>query len=225
MTVENSGKSGEENRDNEGKVTEVSSSSDNIQLAASGKPVGSNKEGKQPNVRLQKPVKDIRIVNLTKKIFASFPIKHEPCDPDESESAKTEESFKLPISSNEDSGSDVMMYISDEEVVYHAIRIDSQLEDIDKKSLYTEDGVAYFIRPIKDDELCDLVIEYLELIKETPKGVFCIDIGGNLLKEVNKDKNTSNVMESTPVVKKTEVVGTCVLIFQLMTNLSSCLDL
>lgn len=209
MTVENGKVS--ERGDNQGSVEEkdndqtsgevtlskcsenkVTGPSDNVQK--SGKD-----EAKQPSAKNQKPVKDIRVVNLTKKIFASFPIKHEIPDPADNASSKPE----VPLES--ESETEVMLYISDDGTVHHAIQIEKQHEDIDKQSLYTEKGVAYFIRPIKDDELCDLVIEYLELIKETPKGIFCIDIGGNLLKEVNK-KCSSKVTgsEKEAAVKNTE---------------------
>lgn len=128
------------------------------------------------------PVKDIRVLNLTKKIFLSFPIKNEEQNSEDTTDVCPDKS----CGSVESKDTEVMLYISPDGDLYSASQLEKHNEDIDKKSLLKEDGVVYFIKPLKDEELCDLIFEYLDLIKQEPKGLFTLDIAGSLMRTGNK---------------------------------------
>ncbi|XP_052067652.1 zinc finger protein Xfin-like isoform X2 [Mytilus californianus] len=163
------------------------------------------------------PVKDIRVLNLTKKIFLSFPIKSEEQNSEDT----TDVCLDKSCGSVEKKDTEVMLYISPEGNLYSASQLEKHNEDIDKKSLLKEDGVVYFIKPLKDEELCDLIFEYLDLIKQEPKGLFTLDIAGSLMRTGNKqdvksepqsmymmeaavDQSTSSTSQQGEVIVKEE---------------------
>lgn len=164
------------------KVT--SSSEKQMEGQSSGKDVVKDKDDKNKSANNVNtgPVKDIRVLNLTKKIFSSFPIKSE----EQSSDDITDVCPDKGSGSVENKDTEVMLYISPEGDLYSASQLEKHDEDIDKKSLLKEDGVVYFIKPLKDEELCDLILEYLDLIKQEPKGLFTLDIAGSLMRTGNK---------------------------------------
>ncbi|XP_063398822.1 uncharacterized protein LOC134683456 [Mytilus trossulus] len=164
------------------KVT--SSSEKQMEGQSSGKDVVKDKDDKNKSANNVNtgPVKDIRVLNLTKKIFSSFPIKSEEQDSKD----PTDVCPDKGSGSVENKDTEVMLYISPEGDLYSASQLEKHEEDIDKKSLLKEDGVVYFIKPLKDEELCDLILEYLDLIKQEPKGLFTLDIAGSLMRTGNK---------------------------------------
>lgn len=164
------------------KVT--SSSEKQMEGQSSGKDVVKDKDDKHKSANNVNtgPVKDIRVLNLTKKIFSSFPIKSEEQDSEDPTGVCPDKGS----GSVENKDTEVMLYISPEGDLYSASQLEKHEEDIDKKSLLKEDGVVYFIKPLKDEELCDLILEYLDLIKQEPKGLFTLDIAGSLMRTGNK---------------------------------------
>ncbi|XP_076116411.1 uncharacterized protein LOC143083899 [Mytilus galloprovincialis] len=199
------------------KVT--SSSEKQMEGQSSAKDVVKDKDDKNKSANNINtgPVKDIRVLNLTKKIFSSFPIKSEEQDSEDPTGVCPDKGS----GSVENKDTEVMLYISPEGDLYSASQLEKHDEDIDKKSLLKEDGVVYFIKPLKDEELCDLILEYLDLIKQEPKGLFTLDIAGSLMRTGNKqdvksesqsmymkdaavDQSTSSTSQQGEVIVKEE---------------------
>lgn len=133
----------------------------------------------------EEPPDDQEVIDLTKKIFSSLPIKSESID-------TVQKSKNEGLTVNK-----MYMYVSEDRKVYHAAPTECGKQyssEKDKNSVVSQDGVEYEIRPVKDDQLCELVFEYLKLKKTDAKGVFTISL----------DSSNRETMEEENVIIKEE---------------------